>query len=100
MLDTKIIVENPPQGVLPGYSFSGSIIAGEDEEILICDKNAIRYEAGQPYVDKLLDDGKTESIKVEISPYIQGFVKFTSGVEEGFKLKNQTVISNNGEGGF
>ena len=100
VLDTKIIVENPPQGVLPGYSFSGSIIAGEDEEILICDKNAIRYEAGQPYVDKLLDDGKTESIKVEISPYIQGFVKFTSGVEEGFKLKNQTVISNNGEGGF
>ncbi|MGP1438583.1 MAG: efflux RND transporter periplasmic adaptor subunit [Treponema sp.] len=98
VLDTKIIVENPPQGVLPGYSFSGSIIAGEDEEVLICDKNAIRYEEGQPYVDRLLDDGKTEAIKVEIAPYIQGFVKFSSGVEEGFKLKNQTVISNNPQG--
>jgi hypothetical protein len=100
VLDTKIIVENPPEGVLPGYSFSGSIIAGEDEEILICDKNAIRYEEGQPYVDRLLDDGKTESIKVEISPYIQGFVRFSSGVQEGFKLKNQTVIGNNNGGDF
>jgi efflux transporter, RND family, MFP subunit len=100
VLDTKIIVENPPEGVLPGYSFSGSIIAGEDEEILICDKNAIRYEEGQPYVDRILDDGKTESIKVEISPYIQGFVRFSSGVQEGFKLKNQTVIGNNNEGDF
>ena len=100
VLDTKIIVENPPQGVLPGYSFSGSIIAGEDEEVLVCDKNAIRYEEGQPYVDRLLDDGKLEAIKVEIAPYIQGFVKFSSGVEEGFKLKNQTVISNNNGGDF
>lgn len=99
VLDTKIIVEDPPKGVLPGYSFSGSIIVGEDEEVLICDKNAIRYENGQPYVDRLLDDGKLEAIKVEISPYLQGFVKFSSGVEEGFKLKNQTVISNR-EGEF
>lgn len=99
VLDTKIIVEDPPKGVLPGYSFSGSIIVGEDEEVLICDKNAIRYENGQPYIDRLLDDGKLEAIKVEISPYLQGFVKFSSGVEEGFKLKNQTVISNR-EGEF
>lgn len=99
VLDTKIIVENPPHGVLPGYSFSGTIIAGEDEQILICDKNAIRYVEGQPYVDKILEDGQYEIIKVEIAPYIQGFVKFISGVEEGFKLKNQTVISNN-NGGF
>ncbi|MGP1440577.1 MAG: efflux RND transporter periplasmic adaptor subunit [Treponema sp.] len=101
VLDTKIIVENPPKGVLPGYSFSGSIIAGEDEEVLICDKSAIRYEEGQPFVDRILDDGKTQAIKVEVAPYIQGFVKFYSGVEEGYKLKNQTVISNtrNGPGG-
>ena len=98
VLDTKIIVENPPQGVLPGYSFSGSIIAGEDEEVLICDKSAIRYEEGQPFVDRILDDGKTESIKVEIAPYVQGFVKFSSGVEEGYKLKNQTVISDGRRG--
>ena len=63
-------------------------------------KNAIRYEEGQPYVDRILDDGKLEAIKVDISPYVQGFVKFSSGVEEGFKLKNQTVISNKGGGDF
>ena len=51
-------------------------------------------------MDRLLDDGKTESIKVEISPYIQGFVRFSSGVQEGFKLKNQTVIGNNNGGDF
>ena len=92
VLDTKIVVENPPDGVLPGYSFYGAIIAGEDEEVLLCDKNAIRYEEGQPFVDKILEDGKMEAVKVEIAPYIQGFVKFISGVKEGDKLKNQTEI--------
>ena len=99
VLDTKIIVENPPDGVLPGYSFYGVIIAGDDEEILMCDKSAIRYDAGQPYVDRILDDGKIEALKVEISPYIQGFVKFLSGVQEGWKLKNQSDVSVSAMGG-
>ena len=92
VLDTKIIVENPPDGVLPGYSFYGSIIAGADEEALVCNKNAIKYEEGQPYVEHILDDGTLEKIKLEIAPYIQGFVKCISGVEEGWKLKDQTEI--------
>lgn len=99
VLDTKIVVQNPPDSVLPGYSFYGSIIVGEDEELLICSKNAIRYEEGQPYADKMLDDGKIEAIKLEISPYIQGFVRIVSGLNEGDKLKDQTGMDINGPGG-
>ncbi len=100
VLDTKIIVEDPPSGVLPGYSFYGAIIAGEDEEVLMCDKSAIRYVEGQPYVDKILPDGMFEIVKVEIAPYIQGFVKFTStsGLKEGDKLKNQSEVKSGGMG--
>lgn len=100
VLDTKIVVQSPPDGVLPGYSFYGSIIVGEDEELLTCSKNAIRYDEGQPYADKILEDGKTEAIKLEISPYIQGFVRIVSGLSEGDKLKDQTQVdTNNRRGG-
>lgn len=92
VLDTKIVVQNPPVSILPGYSFYGSIIVGEDEELLTCSKNAIRYEEGQPYADKILNDGKVEAIKLEIAPYIQGFVRITSGLNEGDKLKDQTEV--------
>ena len=95
VLDTKIVVQNPPDGVLPGYSFYGSIIVGEDEELLTCSKNAIRYEEGQPYADKLLADGKTEAVKIEIAPYIQGFVRIISGLSEGDSLKDQSQVSAN-----
>lgn len=100
VLDTKIVVKNPPDDILPGYSFYGSIIVGDDEELLTCSKNAIRYEEGQPYADKILDDGKTEAIKLEIAPYTQGFVRIVSGLSEGDKLKDQSVANlKNGRGG-
>lgn len=89
VLDAKILVESPPEGVLPGYSFSGTIIEGDDLEILIADQSAIRYEEGKPFVDRILENGKTESLPVEIEPYMRGFVKFISGVEEGDSLVNQ-----------
>lgn len=88
VLDVKIVVKNPPGGILPGYSFSGTIIAGEDEEILVAEQSAVRYEEGKPFVDKIDENGKTESVQVEISPYTRGFIKFLSGVKEGDSLVN------------
>lgn len=90
VLDAKIVVKNPPEGILPGYSFSGTIIAGEDKEILIAEQNAIRYEEGKPFVDRIGENGKSESIEVQITPYTRGFVQFISGVAEGDSLLNQS----------
>ena len=88
VLDAEIRINNPPENILPGYSFSGFIVAGEDEEILTVSQNAIRYKEGKPFVD-IIRDKKTEEAEVTVEPYVHGFVKITSGVAEGDKLKDQ-----------
>ena len=88
VLDAKIRITDPPEYILPGYSFSGFIIAGEDEEILTVSQNAIRYKEGKPYVD-IIRGKNTEEAAVTVEPYIRGFVKIISGVAEGDKLKDQ-----------
>ena len=94
VLDVKIVVENPPENILPGYSFSGIIIAGEDKDILFVEQNAIFYDQGEPYVKKVVKENETEKIKVEVTPYVQGFVRILSGVQEGDVLS--VTASNNG----
>jgi len=86
VLDTKIRVNNPPDAILPGYSFSGFIIAGEDEEILTIPQNAVRYKEGEPFVDKIVGE-KTEEVKISVVPYTRGLLKVTSGLAEGDMLK-------------
>ena len=88
VLDAEIRINNPPENILPGYSFSGFIVAGEDEEILTVSQNAIRYKEGKPFVD-IVRGKKTEETAVTVEPYVHGFVKITSGVAEGDKLKDQ-----------
>lgn len=88
VVDTVIRVNNPPEQILPGYSFNGTIIIGEDTEVLIVEQDAIRYDEGKPFVDKISGD-HTEAIAVTVEPYIRGFVKIISGVQEHDELKNQ-----------
>lgn len=95
VIDAKIKVDNPPENILPGYSFSGKIIAGEDEEVLLVEQSAIFYDKGVPFVEKIIGENKTEKINVEILPYMRGFVKVISGLNEGDVLK-----SNSGSGGM
>ncbi|MEL3907227.1 MAG: efflux RND transporter periplasmic adaptor subunit [Treponema sp.] len=88
VVDTVIRVNNPPDEILPGYSFNGTILIGEDTEVLIVEQDAIRYVEGAPFVDKI-DGEKTEEIAVTVEPYIRGFVKIIDGVQENDVLKNQ-----------
>jgi multidrug efflux pump subunit AcrA (membrane-fusion protein) len=52
VLDTQIRIANPPDEILPGYSFTGEIIAGEDERILLVESASIAYENGRAYVER------------------------------------------------
>ena len=94
VVDTLIRLDNPPEKILPGYSFNGTIVTGADSEALIVEQDAIRYVEGKPFVDKI-DGADTREIAVTIEPYIKGFVKILSGVQENDVLKNQTKINNN-----
>ncbi|UTC65023.1 efflux RND transporter periplasmic adaptor subunit [Treponema sp. OMZ 788] len=87
VIETKIVVDKLPENVLPGYSFSGSIVAGEDEEVLLLDQTAISYDKGEPYVERILENGKVERVKVEVEAYTSGTVKVLSGLKEGDTLR-------------
>lgn len=93
VVDTLIRLDNPPEKILPGYSFNGTIVTGADSEALIVEQDAIRYVEGKPFVDKI--DGNTaQEIAVTVEPYIKGFVKILSGVQENDVLKNQAKLNN------
>ena len=93
VVDTLIRLDNPPEKILPGYSFNGTIVTGPDSEALIVEQDAIRYVEGKPFVDKI-DGTATQEIAVTVEPYIKGFVKLLSGVQENDVLKNQAKPNN------
>ena len=93
VVDTLIRLDNPPEKILPGYSFNGTIVTGADSEALIVEQDAIRYVEGKPFVDKI-DGNTTQEIAVTVEPYIKGFVKILSGVQENDALKNQAKPNN------
>lgn len=95
VVDTLIRLDNPPEKILPGYSFNGTIVTGADSEALIVEQDAIRYVEGKPFVDKI-DGNTTQEIAVTVESYTKGFVKIISGVQENDVLKNQAKINNNG----
>lgn len=98
VVDTLIRLDNPPEKILPGYSFNGTIVIGADKEVLIVEQDAIRYVEGKPFVDIISGDkgDRTEAIAVTIEPYIRGFVKIIAGVKENDVLKNQVQQGNRG----
>lgn len=53
VLDTQIRIDNPPEEILPGYSFTGEIFGGEEERILTVEAAAIAYENGHSYVERI-----------------------------------------------
>ena len=48
---------------------------------------------GKPFVDKVVGN-TTQEIAVTVEPYIKGFVKILSGVQENDVLKNQAKPNN------
>ncbi|MEL3909164.1 MAG: efflux RND transporter periplasmic adaptor subunit [Treponemataceae bacterium] len=94
VVDTLIQVDNPPDEILPGYSFDGSIIVGESSEVLILETGGVRYVEGVPVADKIVGDS-TEEVQIEIEPYMQGFVKIISGLAEGDTVVNHGSMDMN-----
>lgn len=94
VVDTLIQVDNPPDEILPGYSFDGNIIVGESSEVLILEAGGVRYVEGVPFADKIVGD-KTEEVKLEVAPYMHGFVKIISGLAEGDTVVNHGSMDMN-----
>ena len=48
---------------------------------------ALSYDKGEPYVERVLENGKIERVNVEVEAYTQGTVKVLSGLKEGDTLR-------------
>lgn len=95
VVDTNIQIANPPDEILPGYSFDGNIIVGESTDVLILESSGLRYVDGAPVADKIIPgSSETQETPLEVEPYMQGFVKIISGLQEGDQVKNQGSAMN------
>jgi multidrug efflux pump subunit AcrA (membrane-fusion protein) len=93
VLDAEIRVNKPPDEILPGYSFTGDIIGGDEERVLTVESAVIAYESDRTYVDRFIRSGsgttdkQTERVLVEVIPYGRNMVRVISGLEPGDRLK-------------
>ena len=85
----QIHVDNPPDEILPGYSFTGKIQIKESDSVLVVEKAAIGRENRQQFAEVIKADGSTERVNVKAVPYDLNYLKIVEGLEEGMILKNQ-----------
>jgi multidrug efflux pump subunit AcrA (membrane-fusion protein) len=78
-------IDNPPEGVYPGYSFEGTIKGQTDEAILIVETDAVKTDSdGYSYVMKKNDSGEPEKTIVTTDYLTEGYVEIMTGdVSEG-----------------
>lgn len=89
VVDTEVRIDNPPNEILPNFSFTGKIEITPSQSVLIVERQAIGYEAGKSYAEKVLTNGSTEKVDVVVTPYDTDYVSITSGLEENDVIKNQ-----------
>ena len=93
VVNTNIRIDDPPDDLLPAYSFTGEIMIDEPSEVLTVGMNGIKYEKGQTYVERYIDKNKTELVKVEVLPFSGSLVKVLAGLSEGDEIKAQREVS-------
>lgn len=93
VVNAEVHIENPPDEILPNYSFTGKIEISPTQEFLVVERYAVGYDGGKPYVQK---KGSTEKISVVARPYDTDYVKIASGVSSGDVLQAQSVSSTSG----
>jgi multidrug efflux pump subunit AcrA (membrane-fusion protein) len=104
VLDTEIRINNPPAEILPGYSFTGDILSGDEEQVLTVEGTAIAYENGRTYVERYIPGpeeqhpDRTERVPVEVIPYGRNMVRILSGLKPGDQVKAQVTESGDQRG--
>jgi multidrug efflux pump subunit AcrA (membrane-fusion protein) len=87
VLDAKLVIDSPPPGLLPAYSFDAVIKAGESREALVADSRAVSYKQGKPRVERRAAGGGWEEVAVETEGFGAGLVRIVAGCSEGDVLK-------------
>jgi len=88
VLDAEVRIDHPPRSLLPGYSFSAQIVAGEDERLLVLDEHALQKVDGRSYVLLLpqTPGGPPQRREVKTAAYETGKVHVLEGLAEGDRV--------------
>lgn len=89
VVEVEVRIDNPPDEILPNYSFFGNIQINEPETLLFVEHSAIGKEEEQSFVEIMQEDGSVVRQNVTVEPYDETYVKILEGLKEGDVLKAQ-----------
>lgn len=79
VMDVEIIIDNPPAGLKPGFSFEGSITTESENTMLLVSQSAVTTSRGSSTVTKLLADGTTQTVPVQVRYLGENTYQIVSG---------------------
>lgn len=92
VVKTNIRIDNPPDYLLPGYSFTGEIYVKEPEDVLTLKNEGILFKKGETFAERYTEDGGTELVRVKVEPLTKGVVKVLEGLSNTDVVKAQREI--------
>ena len=66
VVKTEVRIDNPPEEILPNFSFTGEIEITAPISVTLVERNAIGYDQGSAYVEVLNRDGTVSKVDVEV----------------------------------
>lgn len=93
VVNAEVRIDDPPDAILPNYSFTGKIEISAAVTVNIVERQAIGYSNGNAYVEVVNNDGSTARRDVSVESYGTQYVNILSGVRPGETLKSQGSAS-------
>lgn len=95
VMDVEIVIDNPPAGLKPGFSFEGTIDVESEQKMLLVSQSAVTTKRGSSSVTKLKEDGTTETVPVIVKYLGENLYQIVSG---NIKDGDTVVYSKSGSG--
>lgn len=98
VVPVDVRIDNPPDEILPNYSFTGEIEITAPRTVILVENKAIGYtEDGQAFAEIMLPDGSTRSVTVTVEQYDRTHVNVLEGLNGGETLKAQESVGRSGQ---
>lgn len=98
VVPVDVRIDNPPDEILPNYSFTGEIEITAPKTVILVENKAIGYdENGQAFAEIMLPDGSTRSVNVTVEQYDRTHVNVIEGLNGGETLKAQESVGRSGQ---
>ena len=88
VVDVEILIEDPPEGIMPGFTFEGTLANESERTMLMIPQVAItRSRGGMETVDVRRGDGSVETVEIRTQYLGEGLSEVLSGpLHEGDTL--------------